>query len=63
MRQPHRTYEEHVAWVKAGRPVGGRIWRVSYLGKILFESGQYSYCVVYKNQFKGQKDYNLYKIL
>lgn len=68
MKQPQRTYEQHVAWVKAGRPqapvrpAATRVWRVSYLGKILFESGQYSHCVVYRNQFKGQKDYDNYKI-
>lgn len=64
MRTPERTYEQHVAWVKSGRlPERNRIWRVTYLGKVLFEARQYSHCVVYKKQFIGQKDYLQYKII
>jgi hypothetical protein len=66
MTRSAKTFGELYYYMKAGRLPNEKLpkvetWSVYYFGKVLFK-GQYSHCVKFKNQFKGQADYKHYQI-
>lgn len=61
---PHqiRTFIEMISERTPRQPkVKKTVWDVVYLGKTVF-TGNYPQCVKYRNQFKGQRDFNSYSI-